>query len=231
MELVIDNRKIFEDSEAERAEKMTSLCSDSGYSEKQFINTLNLFNRKKSDIAKALEYAKGLDFSNNHLKSSYLSHPLRLASYLVKMDPSIGSDYIAIALLHNVPETTKITIEEIKNIFGANIASGIQLLVVDRTVPFLSIQDAYYENIFSKGNSLVLVKLLDKIDNLFVLGLNPDDEVRRNYIIEVREKLLPFAYRFNPRLGQYLDDLLKTTSDLGFTEKLKKRLLAYQQSL
>jgi GTP pyrophosphokinase len=231
MELIIDNRTIFENSEAERAEKMNSLCSDSVYAEKQFIATLNLYNRKESDIAKALEYAKGLDFSKNHLKSSYLSHPLRLATYLVKMDPTIPSDYIVIALLHNVPETTTITTEELKNIFGANVALGIQLLVVDRTVPFASIQDSYYQNIFSQGTSLVLVKLLDKIDNLFVLGLNPDDEVRKNYITEVREKLLPFAIKFNSQLAKYLDDLLEVTSDLGYTDKLKKRLLEYQQTL
>jgi (p)ppGpp synthase/HD superfamily hydrolase len=230
MELIINKHKIFENSEVERAEKMTSLCSDYTYAEKQFVNTLNLFNRTESDIVKAVEYAKGLDF-NNHLKSSYLSHPLRLASYLIKIDPTIGSDYVVIALLHNVPETTNISIEEIKSIFGAKVALGIQLLVVDRTVPFSSIQDSYYKNIFSQGSSLILVKLLDKIDNLFVLGLNPDDEVRKNYILEVREKLLPFALEFNLQLGKYLDDLLITTSSLGFTEKLKKRLLEYQQSL
>ncbi len=231
MELVINDCRIFESFEDERAEKMTSLCSDSSYSEKQFLETLNLFDRKEPVIAKALEYAKNLDFSNNHLKSSYLSHPLRLASFLIEIQPTIKADYIVIALLHNVPETTNITAEEIRTVFGDTVADGIRALVVDRKVPFSSIEEPYYKGIFKKGEALVLVKLLDKIDNLFVLGLNPENEVRTNYIIEIREKLLPFAFDYNPQLGAYLDELLTETLNLGFSEKLKKRLVEYQQSL
>ena len=185
MELIINDTIVFKNFEAERAEKMTSLCSDSIHTEKQFLDLLKFFGRKEQTIFAALDYAKSLDFSKNHLKSSYLSHPLRIASFLIRLKPDIHSDYIAIALLHNVPETTEISIEELKNIFNDVISTGIDTLVVDRNVPFPSIQKSYYESIFSKGTSLVLVKLIDKIDNLFVLGLNPDDEVRKNYIDEI----------------------------------------------
>jgi len=231
MEFVINDRIVFEDFEMERAEKMKSLCSDSAYAEKQLIDVLKLFDRKEPVINKALDYAKSLDFSNSHLKSGYLSHPLRLAASLVKIDPAIDPDYIVVALLHNVPETTNITIDKLKGLFGENVANAIETLVVDRKAGFSSIQKSYYQKIFDVGSKLVLIKLLDKMDNLFVLGLNPDDEVRKNYIMEVREELLPFAYDYNPSLGKYLDELLKTTMDLGYTEKLKKRLLAYQQSV
>ncbi|MBA3704879.1 MAG: bifunctional (p)ppGpp synthetase/guanosine-3',5'-bis(diphosphate) 3'-pyrophosphohydrolase [Bacteroidetes bacterium] len=231
MELKINDRKIFEDFETERAEKMHSLCSDSYYSEKKFIAIINSLGRKEANITKALEYAKTLNFSKNSLKSSYLSHPLRLASFLIEMEPTIASDHIVIALLHNVPETTEISIAELEKIFGKNVATGIDTLVVDRKVSFPSIEESYYKAIFEQGKSLVLIKLLDKIDNLFVLCLNADDEIRKNYIIEVREKLLPFAFKYNKQLGEYLDELLNLTVKLGFSEKLKKQLTEYQQSI
>lgn len=231
MELVINNTPIFKNIDAERAEKMTSLCSDSSYTEKQFLELLTLHNRKEKNILDALNYAKNLNFSKNHLKSSYLSHPLRLASYLIKIIPDIHSDYIVIALLHNVPETTEITVEELKNNFNETISSGIDTLVIDRTAHFPTIQKSYYKAIFSKGTSLIMVKLIDKIDNLFVLGLNPDDGVRTNYIQEIREELLPFASNFNLSLGKYLDELLTETVQLGYSDKLKQQLVAYQKTI
>jgi (p)ppGpp synthase/HD superfamily hydrolase len=231
MEVKINDRILFKDFEAERAEKMASLCSDSSYSEKKFLDLLSFFNRKEENIFKALEYAKSLDFSKNHLRSSYLSHPLRLASYLTELDPTIHSDYIVIALLHNVPETTEIAAEELKKIFGERIANGIDTLVVNRSVPFASIQKSYYKAIFGAGTSLVLIKLLDKIDNIFVLCLNADNEVRKNYIEEIREELLPFAINYNPDLGKYLEALLNVTDELGYSDKLKQELTAYQKSL
>lgn len=231
MEVKINDRIILKSFEEERDEKMTSLCSDSSHTEKKFLELLIHFNRKEDDILKALEYAKSLDFSKNHLKSSYLSHPLRVASYLIKMDPAIHSDYIVIALLHNVPETTDITSDELKKTFGEHIAKGISTLVVDRAVPFPSIQRSYYDDVFSEGTSLVLIKLLDKIDNLFVLCLNPNDEIRKDYIQEIREELLPFAMNFYNDLGKYLHSLLTITEELGFSEKLKQELTAYQKSL
>lgn len=230
MELIIGNRKIFGDFETERAKKMTSLCSDSSITEKDFIQTLNAYNRNDPAIHKALEYAKTLDFSKNHLKSSYLSHPLRLATFLVQTAPTVSTDHIIIALLHNVPETTEITSGELKKVFGETVGAGIETLVVDRKAVFPEIQENYYKAIFEKGASLVLVKLLDKLDNLFVLCLNPDDVVRRDYITEIRKELLPFAFDYNNNLGTYLDALLTAASELGYSEKLRKQLTDYQQS-
>ena len=231
MEFTLNNTLIFKSNEAERAEKMSSLCSESAQTEKQFLELLALHNRKEKNILEALNYAKNLNFSKNHLKSSYLSHPLRLASYLIKIIPDIHSDYIVIALLHNVPETTEITIEELKTTFNETISSGIDTLVIDRAAHFPSIQKNYYKAIFSKGTALIMVKLIDKIDNLFVLGLNPDDEVRKNYIQEIREELLPFASNYNPLLGKYLDELLTETAQLGYCDELKQQLVAYQKTI
>lgn len=231
MNLTINDTLIFKDFETERAEKMDSLCSDSSITEKKFQELLSSFGRTEQEIQDALTYAKGLDFSKNHLKSSYLSHPIRLASYVLKVNPKISAEYIVIALLHNVPETTEITVDELEKKFGATVASGIDTLVIDRAAHFPSIQDSYYKAIFAKGKELVLVKLLDKIDNLFVLGLNPDDEVRKNYLEEIRKELLPFTLKVNQAMGEYLDALITETTKLGYSEELRQRLTAYQKSL
>ncbi|CAN5487436.1 hypothetical protein BH10BAC1_BH10BAC1_13560 [soil metagenome] len=230
MNLILNNIKILEDFETERSKKMTSLCSDSSHSEEIFFSVLASYNRTEPEIKKALDYAKTLDFSKNHLKSSYLSHPLRLATILVQVCPNIHSDYIVIALLHNVPETTEITSKELNKLFGDKVGSGIEALVVDRKVNFSTVQESYYKAIFDAGESLTLVKLIDKVDNLFVLALNADNEVRADYITEIRVKLIPFALQYNQQLGIYLDYLLTANTELGFSQELKNQLTAYQET-
>ncbi|MCW3102562.1 MAG: hypothetical protein JWO09_1002 [Bacteroidetes bacterium] len=231
MELNIGNRQLFADIETERTKKMASLCSDSSFAEKDLLAVLDTYKRREPEIEKALAYAKTLDFSKNHLRSSYLSHPIRLATFLVMIDPQIGTDYIVIALLHNVPETTSITAETLTELFGPTVGSGIKALVVDRKAVFAEIRNEYYRNIFAKGTSLVLVKLIDKIDNLFVLGLNADDAVRKEYIMEIREELLPFAREYDQQLGSYLERLLEDTAARGYSKELKDQLNQYQESI
>jgi (p)ppGpp synthase/HD superfamily hydrolase len=225
---VIQGRSVFAPIQDERAEKMRSLCNPPEYSERLFVRTLADFGRPPEEASAALSYSHSLDFSRSPLKSSYLSHPLRLATYLLKSLPTVDADVLRIAILHNVPEIGGADCSEIRDRFGNAVASGVETLLVDRRVPFESIKAAYYARIFSAGTSLTLVKLLDKMDNLFTLCLNPDAAVRANYLAEIREMLLPFAADFQPDLGRYLGELLDDAVRIGYSQKLKDQLTLYQ---
>ncbi len=229
MELSLKGRKVFRSVGEERESKMKSLCAPALDTERIFFEDLRRFGRSEKEIFEALDYAKTLDFSKSSLRASYLSHPIRVADFLLRLNPSIGTEALVTALLHNVPETTSVSLVEIEKKFGPKVSSGIGVLLVDRKVPFASIQEDYYAGLESAGEGTMLIKLLDKMDNLFVLCLNPDDKVRQEYIAEIRKQLLPFARRYVASLGAYLNELLGDASCMGFSRELKDQLETYQQ--
>jgi len=208
--------------------KMASLCAPASETENLFLEDLSGFGRAETEVNRALDYAKTLDFSKSALKSSYLSHPIRVADFLLRIDPSVSSAALVTAILHNLPETTSVPLVEIERSFGAAVSSGIGALLVDRKVSFSAIQKNYYARLRAAGKEIMLIKLLDKMDNLFVLCLNPDEAVRRDYIAEIREELLLFARGVARGLGDYLEELLEDASRTGFSQELKDRLNVYQ---
>ena len=63
-----------------------------------------------------------------------------------------------------------------------------------------------------------IVKALDKLDNLFVLGLNPDEAIRANYIGEIREYVIPMAERYLPTIKNYFVELADDCEALGYID-------------
>jgi (p)ppGpp synthase/HD superfamily hydrolase len=232
MKLQIGGRKVFGTVEEERAGKMASLTSDAVVSERLFLDALGAA-RLPGPIETALEFAKSLDFSKSSLRSSYLSHPLRVATFLLKIAPRSSADHVITALLHNVPETTDVKHDELERRFGKTAADGIRALCVDRAAQAAgkdAYLDGYYRRIHAAGDTVALIKLLDKMDNLFVLCLNPDDAVRADYMVEIRARLLPFAVRLDAGLGAYLSELVDDAEHAGFSADLKSRLEAHLRS-
>ena len=61
-----------------------------------------------------------------------------------------------------------------------------------------------------------IVKIFDKLDNLFVLGLNSDAFTRDNYLAEIRVHILPMAERDLPSVFPYLCKLTDESESIGF---------------
>ncbi len=230
MDLVLRGRTVFESVETERLKKIESLCVSATDTERVFLNDLKKFERFDNEIHRALDYAKTLDFLKSALRSSYLSHPIRVANFLLRIDPSVRADALVTAVLHNVPEVTSVSLPEIERAFGGWVSSAIRILLVDRSIPFSAQKEAYYNRLGVGEKEVMLIKLLDKMDNLFVLCLNPDEAVRREYVHEIREKLLGFAHAQDRGLGAYLEELLENADQAGFSQTLKDRLKTYQET-
>ena len=218
MELPVKNRIPFGPMEDERRVKARSLDAPYEESQKAFEAARERAKRREPLIDAALNFAKSLDFQSS-LGKSYLSHPLRVATFLLNLEPSIEIDYLQIALLHNVLETARIQPAQLEERFGKGVAGAIQALTVDRTVPFEKIETAYYQKLQDGGHRLMLVKLLDKMDNLFVLCINPDADVREKYLAEIERRLLPFTRAYNSQLAQYLQELVLDARRTGFKSK------------
>lgn len=215
-----DNRRILDSIADERAAKVRSLRTEIPLLRDEFSKTSADHSVDSSYLDGCIDFAMGLTYTKSSLGTSYLSHPLRVAQYILRVLPLVSQEYVAVALLHNVPETSAATLDDLETRFGKNVAAGVGTLLVDRTVPFETIIEAYYARLFAAGSELTLIKVFDKFDNLLVLGANANPTVRSTYMNEVRRKLVPWCLAFDRGLGSYLEQLLVETEERGYDEEL-----------
>ncbi len=128
----------------------------------------------------------------------YLSHPLAVADILARM----RLDVIAIAcgLLHDTVEDGNVTIEDIKDNFGEEIAIIIDGLTKLGKISFRSQEERQAENMrkmilaMSQDIRVVLVKLADRLHNMRTLGYLREDKQKR-IAKETLEIYAPLAAR------------------------------------
>ena len=136
------------------------------------------------------------------IKSAYdlahIGHPFSVALTLAKMN--LDAETVAAALLHDVVEDTKFTINDIKEEFGENVAflvsgvtkldkiqySGIETRVENLRKMFLAM---------AQDIRVVLIKLADRYHNMQTLGDKPEEKDRKRIALETLEVYAPIANR------------------------------------
>ncbi|MBI5639082.1 MAG: bifunctional (p)ppGpp synthetase/guanosine-3',5'-bis(diphosphate) 3'-pyrophosphohydrolase [Nitrospirae bacterium] len=130
--------------------------------------------------------------------SPYIKHPLAVASILadMKMDPAS----IAAGLLHDTIEDTGTTIEDIKGIFGKEIAFIVKSLTKLSQVEFKTKKEAQAENFrkmllaMSQDVRVILIKFADRLHNMRTLQHLPENKQQR-IAAETLEIYAPLANR------------------------------------
>jgi (p)ppGpp synthase/HD superfamily hydrolase len=164
----------------------------------------------------AYEFAKRLDYDHPGLSAAaYLAHPVRVASLASRLIRPREDESVVLALLHNVFELSSVSPAQIAAGFGAPIAKAIEVLTVDRTRKDREYTVGYYRGICDMPRYVRMIKVLDKLDNLFILCLNPDDEVRRTYLADIETFIVPMAAADQPDLVPYLHELIGDCRVLG----------------
>lgn len=128
----------------------------------------------------------------------YIRHPLAVARILVelKLDPAS----IAAALLHDVAEDTRVSVDELRNIFGDDIASlvdGVTKLTAIEGRSQEEAQAGTYRKMFiamANDPRVVLVKLADRLHNVRTLDGLPVEKQQR-VARETLEIYAPLAHR------------------------------------
>jgi len=150
----------------------------------------------------------------NQLRKSgapYIEHPLATAQTLaeMKMDPVS----VAAGLLHDVVEDTGITTDEVKEIFGDEIAQLVDGVTKISELKFQSHAEKQAENfrkmIFSMAQDLrvIIIKLADRLHNMRTLEHLPKRKASR-IALETQEVYTPLAHRFGmARIKWELEDL------------------------
>lgn len=143
---------------------------------------------------------------------AYIVHPLAAAHILANMriDPII----VVATLLHDVPEDTAVTLEEIEKNFGSDIASMVRGITKLGKLKYRGVE-RYIENLrkmfvaMAEDVRVMIIKFADRIHNLRTLDSLPPPKQYR-IALESLEIYAPIA----SRLG--MDEMKGELEDLAF---------------
>ncbi len=200
----------------------------------------NLMNEIKSynptaDIKSVLEaYTYANDAHNGQFRISgepYIHHPLHVAIILAELEMDLQS--ITAALLHDVVEDTKVTLEEIEEKFGADVAALVDGVTKLGKINFTSKEEQQIENLrkmllaMAKDIRVILIKLADRLHNMRTLKSMPPEK-QREKARETMEVFAPLAHRLGIATvkGELEDLALKYLDPVAYqeiTESIKQK--------
>ncbi|MFA5062342.1 MAG: RelA/SpoT family protein [Patescibacteria group bacterium] len=140
----------------------------------------------------------------------YIVHPLSAALLLTAM--RIDANIIAAALLHDVPEDTSVTLEEIEKNFGHDITSMVKGITKLGKLKYRGVE-RYIENLrkmfvaMAEDIRVMIIKFADRVTNLATLDALPPKK-RYRIALESLEIYAPIANRLG--IGEFkslLEDL------------------------
>ncbi|MBI4411778.1 MAG: bifunctional (p)ppGpp synthetase/guanosine-3',5'-bis(diphosphate) 3'-pyrophosphohydrolase [Deltaproteobacteria bacterium] len=110
----------------------------------------------------------------------YLIHPLEVANILAEMKMDVAS--IAAGILHDTIEDTLVTKQELKTVFGLEIAELVDGVTKLSKIQFNTRMERQAENFrkmilaMSKDIRVILIKLADRLNNLRTLQFMPEEK-------------------------------------------------------
>lgn len=159
-----------------------------------------------------------IDYKHSGINSlTYLQHPLRVAKIYLDNVVNPTKEGIILAIFHNALEASSLTQKHLEDLVGLRLAEDVKTLTVDRERQWdWSYKTFYYERISLAQPRVGQVKIIDKLDNLFTLCLNPDPQIRELYIIEIERWIIPLAKVLVPTIYELLTDLAAESRLKGY---------------
>lgn len=151
----------------------------------------------------------------------YINHPIKVAKLLVDMNENPQNEMIIAALLHDVVEDTDSTIEEIEKRFGSKVASIVNEVTDDMTLPSKLRKEHQVVKSPGLSKEAKQIKIADKICNItdmlhYPIGWSLGK--KKKYILwSIR--VVAGCRTINKKLEQCFDEIcnegLKKLNDLG----------------
>lgn len=209
-----------------------------------------IINEGKHDLSKIISaYEFAAKAHANQVRSSgepYITHPLAVSFILLEL--GMDTDTICAAMLHDVVEDTDVTLEEIKKLFGQDVAMLVDGVTKLGKIPLFTKEEQQAENVrkillaMSQDIRVIIIKLCDRLHNMRTLHFRPAHK-QRNTALETMNIYAPIAHRLGMRTikdeiedlaFRYLDPfaygeiehMLKIRSDEreAFIESIKKQI-------
>lgn len=126
---------------------------------------------------------------------AYIEHPLHTAFNLIQIKADTST--IIAGILHDVPEDTEYTIEDVKNNFGEDVASLVEGITKLGKIKYRGIE-RYRENLRKMFLAMIgdirimYIKFCDRLHNLRTLDSLPENKQQR-IAIETLEIYAPIA--------------------------------------
>ena len=149
----------------------------------------------------------------------FISHPLSVARILA--DLGLDTTTLVVALLHDTVEDTDVTLEQLEESFGSEVARLVDGLTKLERLTFRSREHEQAENVrkmivaMAGDIRVLLIKLADRLHNMRTLAPLPADK-RRRISTETLEIYAPLAHRLGVQEIKWeLEDLAFKTLHPG----------------
>ena len=197
-----------------RQARLVSMSSAEALDKARFFNVLETQNTPDfvMSIKSFAEKIESQEYKHGHLsKSQYLAHPFRLASLLIHYFPDVDASYIKLALCHNIIEVSDVS-DLLAAYLGDELMGFVRTLTVDRKKQWdADYKNSYYDKIGQERITRV-IKVFDKLDNLFILSENDNDKIKTMYLKEIEKYVIPFVILDMT----YLEGYFKTIIDINY---------------
>ena len=159
----------------------------------------------------------------------YYSHPVEVAGILTKF--KLDSASVIAGLLHDTVEDTDTTVEEIKNLFGEQVAQIVDGLTKLAMIEQKSVNNKQAENFrklllaMSEDIRVLLIKLADRLHNMRTLQYLKSPEKRARIARETLDIYAPLAERIGMQeVKSELEELAFAELHKDAYESIKARL-------
>lgn len=153
----------------------------------------------------------------------YYYHPFNVAKIVISL--GMDSESIAASLLHDVVEDTNMTLEDIKSMFGEEVALLVDGVTKIGKLNFSSKEQQQAESLrkmliaMGKDIRVIIIKLADRLHNMRTIdAMRPQKQ--RDISVETLEVYAPIAHRLGIRgVKEELEDLaIKHLDPVGYCE-------------
>ena len=154
----------------------------------------------EAKIKKAIEFAvKYHGMQQRESGAPYYSHPLEVAEIIAEM--LLDTDSIVTAILHDTIEDTDLTLEEIEQNFGKDVAKLVDGVTKLTKIKFHEDNARQAENFrklliaLSDDIRVLLIKLADRLHNMRTIDFISNQEKKERIALETLELYAPLAER------------------------------------
>ena len=180
-------------------------------------------------IEKAFNYCVDHHLGQKRLTNEeYYIHPFNVAKIIITL--GMDSQSIAAALLHDVVEDTDVEIDEIKRLFGDEVALLVDGVTKIGRLTITSKEQQQAESLrkmliaMGKDVRVIIIKLADRLHNMRTLDAMPEQK-QRDKALETLEVYAPIAHRLGIRpVKEELEDLAIKHLDLVAYNEIEELL-------